>query len=50
VLIDVPNALDDAAGIAGWFGSLGPAEDVSLTKAGQKTYGLSLRVGTDYRP
>jgi 4-amino-4-deoxy-L-arabinose transferase-like glycosyltransferase len=48
VLIDVPNALGDD--IAGWFGALGPAEDVSLSKNGQKTYGLSLRVGTDYRP
>lgn len=49
ILVDVPNALQDDALLSGWFASVSPPEDVSLTKAGKPIYGLSLRVGTDFR-
>jgi len=50
ILIDVPNALDDTEQLPSWFDSLSAPEDVSLTKRGKVMYGLSLRVGTDFRP
>lgn len=50
ILIDVPGALSDTALPPGWFASVSAPEDVSLMKAGRPVYGLSLRVGTDFRP
>jgi hypothetical protein len=50
IMIDVPNALADTEQLPGWFASLSPPEDVSLTKRGKAIYGLSLRIGTDFRP
>lgn len=50
ILIDVPNALADTKRLPEWFATLSPAEDVSLTKGGKVMYGLSLRIGTDFRP
>ena len=50
ILIDVPVALDDTTKLSGWFAGLSPPEDVSLTKRGKVIHGLSLRIGTDFRP
>ncbi len=50
ILIDLPNALADDTGVAGWFETLTAPEDVSLTKQGKVVYSLSLRVGTGYSP
>lgn len=50
ILIDVPGALTDSKGLPGYFASLSPPEDVSLTKGGKVIYGLGLRIGTDFRP
>jgi 4-amino-4-deoxy-L-arabinose transferase-like glycosyltransferase len=50
IMIDVPNALADTEQLPRWFASLSPPEDVSLTKRGKAIYGLSLRIGNDFRP
>jgi len=50
IVIDVPNAVADDTPVPGWFPSLTAPENVSLTKAGKVMYGLSMRVGTEFRP
>ena len=50
ILIGMPNHVEDDATLGRQFESLGPVEDVSLSKAGRVAVPLRMRIGSGFKP
>lgn len=50
ILIGMPGHIDDDAALGEAFSSLGPPEDISLSKAGRVAVPLRMRLGTGFKP
>ncbi|WP_084646423.1 glycosyltransferase family 39 protein [Devosia insulae] len=50
ILIGMPGHIDDDAALGEEFASLGPLEDISLSKAGRVAVPLRMRLGSGFKP